>query len=358
MFTSWVSKCQPLGNSGRIGRSIMRAVSVPFSPGRPSRLKNDPGIFPDAYMRSSPSTVKERKSPSRRLPATAVQRPIVSPCLTTTAPEACFAILPVSNEISLPEISTETRVTPSLLIFTAFLSRPSVGGLFSFSYSEPEELSGPRAADARLRELWTSICSRAGAGASGCAAGAVEGALDAFAQQLQRRQLAGRARLEAPAHDAVGVDEDERALGKAARVQHAEGRTRHALRLEVRELLDRDAELLLERFLRPSRVARNAVQRHATLGEVRERALIQLQLVGAHRAERERVEDEDRPLALQILLGERPVLAGQLEGKKWGAGSDDGHQSTTKGRGPSAARTQGAKCALHTSDRGRSCAPV
>jgi hypothetical protein len=51
-----------------------------------------------------------------------------------------LAILPVSNEISLPEISTETRVT-SLLIFTAFLFRPSVGGLFCFLVSEPDELS-------------------------------------------------------------------------------------------------------------------------------------------------------------------------------------------------------------------------
>ena len=57
---------------------------------------------------------------------------IVSPWRTTTAPEACLAILPVSNEISLPAISTETRVTASLLIFTAFLFRPSVGGSFLF----------------------------------------------------------------------------------------------------------------------------------------------------------------------------------------------------------------------------------
>src|SRR6185312_3220245 len=129
----------------------MRAVSVPFSPGRPSRLKNEPGIFPAAYMRSSTSTVSGRKSTSRRLPATAVQRTIVSPWRTTTAPEACFAILPVSNEISLPAISTETVVTASLLIFTAFLSRPSVGGpILFFSFSERRELSapGPRAVEA------------------------------------------------------------------------------------------------------------------------------------------------------------------------------------------------------------------
>src|SRR6202049_1387074 len=111
----------------------MRAVSVAFSPGRPSRLKNEPGIFPVAYMRSSTSTVRGRKSTSRSEPATAVARTMVSPWRTTTAPEACLAILPVSNEISLPAISTEIRVTASLLMFTAFLFRPSVGGPFSFS---------------------------------------------------------------------------------------------------------------------------------------------------------------------------------------------------------------------------------
>src|SRR6185436_9533093 len=138
MFTSCVSKCQPLGKSGRIGRSIMRAVSVPFSPARPSRLKNEPGILPAAYMRSSTSTVSGRKSTSRRLPMVAVLRTIVSPWRTTTAPEACRAILPVSNEISLPAISTETVVTASLLICAAFPG-PPVGRQADsscFSYSE------------------------------------------------------------------------------------------------------------------------------------------------------------------------------------------------------------------------------
>ena len=52
----------------------MRATSVPFSVLRPSRLKNEPGILPAAYMRSSTSTVSGRKSTSRRLPAVAVLR--------------------------------------------------------------------------------------------------------------------------------------------------------------------------------------------------------------------------------------------------------------------------------------------
>src|SRR3954467_7798360 len=124
MFTSCVSKCQPFGKSGRIGRAIRRAVSVPFSPARPSRLKNEPGILPAAYMRSSTSTVSGRKSTSRRLPTVAVLRTIVSPWRPTTPREPCLASLPVSNEISLPAISTDTVVTASLLICAAFPCPP------------------------------------------------------------------------------------------------------------------------------------------------------------------------------------------------------------------------------------------
>src|SRR5947209_3846189 len=126
-----------------MGRSIMRADSVARSPARPSRLKNEPGIFPAAYIRSSTSTVRGRKSTSRRFPAVAVQRTIVSPAWTTTAPEACLANLPVSNEISLPAISTETRVTASD-IFSSLLLRPSVGGVLLVSLSpNGQHGSGP-----------------------------------------------------------------------------------------------------------------------------------------------------------------------------------------------------------------------
>ena len=43
-----VSRRQPFGNSGRIGRSISRLVSTSFSVGLPSRLKKPPGIRPEA----------------------------------------------------------------------------------------------------------------------------------------------------------------------------------------------------------------------------------------------------------------------------------------------------------------------
>ena len=43
-----VSWRQPAGNSGRIGRSIMREVRTSLSAILPSRLKNPPGMRPDA----------------------------------------------------------------------------------------------------------------------------------------------------------------------------------------------------------------------------------------------------------------------------------------------------------------------
>ncbi len=46
--TICVSWCQPDGNSGRSGRSMARLVSTSFSAGLPSRLKNPPGMRPDA----------------------------------------------------------------------------------------------------------------------------------------------------------------------------------------------------------------------------------------------------------------------------------------------------------------------
>ena len=122
---------KPFGQSGRIGRSIMRAVRIARSVGRPSRLKKPPGIFPAAYMRSSTSTVSGKKSaPSRAsIRPCAVESTIVSPDRTTTAPSACLASLPVSNVISCPPISTETVVGPA----TAMLMNPPLfvesGGL-------------------------------------------------------------------------------------------------------------------------------------------------------------------------------------------------------------------------------------
>ena len=60
--TIWISLRRPLTNDGRNGRSMSRSVRIASSDGRPSRRKNEPGIRPTAYMRSSTSTVSGKKS--------------------------------------------------------------------------------------------------------------------------------------------------------------------------------------------------------------------------------------------------------------------------------------------------------
>lgn len=46
VLTTCTSFLNPSANNGRIGRSIIRALKVACSEGRPSLLKNPPGIFP------------------------------------------------------------------------------------------------------------------------------------------------------------------------------------------------------------------------------------------------------------------------------------------------------------------------
>ena len=87
------------------------------SPGRPSRRKTPPGIFPAAYMRSSTSTVSGKKSmPSRGFDVTTVLRIVVSPTRTSTAPSAWGASLPVSRVISSPAalIGPVTRIASAM----------------------------------------------------------------------------------------------------------------------------------------------------------------------------------------------------------------------------------------------------
>ena len=69
------------GNRGRMGRSMTRLVRMPFSPGRPSRRMKEPGMRPTAYIFSSKSTLRGKKSmPSRgRGAAVAVTSTVVSP---------------------------------------------------------------------------------------------------------------------------------------------------------------------------------------------------------------------------------------------------------------------------------------
>ncbi len=114
VVTIWVSLRKPSGNDGRSGRSVRRQVRMASSLGRPSRRKNEPGILPAAYDRSSTSTVNGKKSmPSRTLlAALAVVRTFVPPIDATTAPIDWGASLPVSkvSVFSVPETGPDTTM--------------------------------------------------------------------------------------------------------------------------------------------------------------------------------------------------------------------------------------------------------
>ena len=53
VLTTCTSFLKPSANNGRIGLSIILAVNVPCSLGRPSRFKKPPGILPTEYSFSS-----------------------------------------------------------------------------------------------------------------------------------------------------------------------------------------------------------------------------------------------------------------------------------------------------------------
>ena len=125
VFTTCTSLRKPSANNGRIGRSIIRAVSVACSLGLPSLRKNPPGILPTEYSFSSNKTVSGKKSmPSFAcLLAVAVDNTTVSSYLTRTAPPACFATSPVSTVSPRPQKSKRntcfaTFFTSIFLIFT------------------------------------------------------------------------------------------------------------------------------------------------------------------------------------------------------------------------------------------------
>ena len=81
VMTTWTSLRRPFLKVGRSGRSMRRQVRMASVPGRPSRRKKLPGMRPAAYMRSSTSTVRGKKSKWSFgvLPAVVVDRSMVSP---------------------------------------------------------------------------------------------------------------------------------------------------------------------------------------------------------------------------------------------------------------------------------------
>src|SRR5580692_935729 len=118
--TTCTSLRKPSGNDGRRGRSIRRQVRIAWSELLPSRRKNEPGILPAAYARSSMSTVSGKKSvPSRTdRAAVAVARRTVSPRRASTAPSASWASLPASKDMvrSVPLMGAETEMASDMML--------------------------------------------------------------------------------------------------------------------------------------------------------------------------------------------------------------------------------------------------
>ena len=119
-MTTWTSLRRPFAKVGRSGRSIRRQVRIASSDGRPSRRKNEPGMRPAAYIRSSTSTVSGKKSNCSLgwRPAVVADSSMVSSWVTTTEPAAWRASRPVSKVMvrvpKLPLSMTAVAVvTPS-----------------------------------------------------------------------------------------------------------------------------------------------------------------------------------------------------------------------------------------------------
>ena len=95
----WTSLRKPFGKSGLNGLSVRRHISMASVLGRPSLLKKLPGILPRAYILSSKSIVKGKKS-SHGLAAdsVAVTSMMESPYLNVADPFAFFANFPVSTD--------------------------------------------------------------------------------------------------------------------------------------------------------------------------------------------------------------------------------------------------------------------
>ena len=138
LASTCTSSGRPLGNNGRIGRSMRRETRVSRSDGRPiSRRKKLPGIRPAAYMRSEYSTVsgKKPRSKSRGCEQT-VTSTTVPPHWMVTEPWACVATRPVSRMISLPPMVAETRVGAFLkLMVNPFLFGKETPGTISIQTS-------------------------------------------------------------------------------------------------------------------------------------------------------------------------------------------------------------------------------
>src|SRR5437763_2249977 len=133
--------------------------------GRPSRRKKEPGIFPAAYMRSSTSTVRGKKSIPSRMPrlAWAVTRTVVSPTETTTAPSACWARRPVEKVRDLPDspMGADAEIGPVMvLLLSSLFQFRAAGGRFPVGMLRTHFVEGRRMATDNRRSRRTRFEER------------------------------------------------------------------------------------------------------------------------------------------------------------------------------------------------------
>ncbi len=96
-----VSKCQPEGKSGRIGRSMQRLVRTSFSVALPSRLKKPPGMRPGRVgVFAVVDGQRQEVDALARVAGVAGgdEHHRVALSRTTTEPSACLASFPVSMD--------------------------------------------------------------------------------------------------------------------------------------------------------------------------------------------------------------------------------------------------------------------
>ena len=137
-----------------------------------------------------------------------------------------------------------------------------------------------------------------------------------------------------------------------------EGPTGLTLGLEVRELLDRDAELLAKGRLRPRRIARDAVERRAARGELAADFVIEAHLIGADGTEGKRIEDQHRRLTREVLAGELAAFgAGQRELRSGCPGLDHALPQGVPDEPPSMHGCMPLTCAGRARERARDNAP-
>ena len=107
-----------------------------------------------------------------------------------------------------------------------------------------------------------------------------------------------------PGHDAVGADDDERAVRSARRLEVGAERARPAPLGSKSESCGIETPSFSRNALAATVRRGDAVDLRALGAELVDDLLVDLQLVGADRAEGERVEDQDGRLALEVVLRE------------------------------------------------------